>query len=783
MPQFETPPHRPDRSTFWRESIYYARVDELPAKPDSATTMAAAASTQLTGSPAGGGPPLGTSHIRVHAASQEEWDGGYATYYFSDTLPAGTRAADWYTTWDESLAYFGGDINFVQGRDHVYFPDLRQEGAVKQIDPFLGTLFGNYLQYVPVNFGDRHAVCWCEEDRELFECIGYSGLGPQSQRGATYSLDSYDLPVGANGTTPVSTIVIGIPAAPFMFTYQDLLDCGSTGDLGHMLGFSLTNYKTGSQWPARNGDGLLASGPVGGEVIRLPADYDLAALPNDQSRAIARTLMKYGAMLYDTGGIPSFLSPNDPQWPLSFTNSVGDIFQLTDFETVDISSISGAPNSIQIVGATPPPVPPTAAASWTADDSLTVAVSASASTAGDAAITSYSWDWGDGSADSTGVTSSHTYAAAGTYTVTLTVTDADDLTDAVVIAVETPAFVIPVIPDCPEYPEGVGEPVAVTTYEPGVVGAALGDVSTLFTTGWVENSGLDDSVVPGRLCAVPITLPTDAAEVVVSGSARFTLTDISGSFGSSNSVSVALFRGPIGTPTPEALAFDFYPASSFVEGVPKILSFTVPVTGSFDDLNVAFTVPSNEDGAQGAWLVDDAVVTVNVCVEAPDPCIGLVQVEATLADSSRSFTITEGEIVVPIVSQGLMGAGSIYNPAGSGLLLDGALYGSVPVLPGDSVINFVVSFGYVAVGEAVHFAVTTTPPAAAVDCPDGPTTGSAAAYLIGMNGSDGTLLGMSNPPVVVGAARPLAFDETILGTYDEVIVMVAAPGACTTGPS
>lgn len=175
---------------------------------------------------------------------------------------------------------------------------------------------------------------------------------------------------------------------------------------------------------------------------------------------------------------------------------------------------------------------------------------------------------------------------------------------------------------CPEYPEAIGEPIPVTSWVPSLIGPALGDVSTLLSTGWVENPGLNELDNKGRMCEVPITLPAEATGVTVSVSARFTLTDSSGLFTNDNAVSVFLMRGPIGTPTPEPLGYEFSPSDSFVEGVPQTLSFTTPVTGSFNDLNVVFVVLASDTNLesvliQGAWLVDNVVITVNACDVIP----------------------------------------------------------------------------------------------------------------------------------------------------------------------
>lgn len=398
MPNFASPPpHRPNRSAFWRESFYYLDVSGLPVKADSAATTAAIVSYHSARG-------LGTT-LDFRPYGQASWNSGYSSGYYVDSLPAGADPNTARRTWTVNTPAA------QQPGKHLYFANLRQQGATRNA---LG-------QYATVNFGDRHGVVWSEASDELMECIGYSGYSSSCMHNATYDLASYTLPMAANGVTPAGAIAPRFPVAPLFFTYQDLVDCGSTGNLGHMIGFVLQDYMNQRQWPSRGGDGQQTAGPKSGEVIRLRSDFNLASLPNDMMRALARTLQVHGAILFDRGDFPRIVAPNDPLWNTATRAS----FPFSQFECVDLSSVAGPTNSIRLATTTAGNLVPVAAFTYSPKSGaapLTVTFNGTASADPDGSITSYVWDFGDG-ASGTGATTSHTYSTTGSFSPRLTVTD------------------------------------------------------------------------------------------------------------------------------------------------------------------------------------------------------------------------------------------------------------------------------------------------------------------------------------------------------------------------
>lgn len=391
------PPYRPNRSAFWQESFYYLNAATLPVKANSAAITAAMFAYH-------DGAGLGTS-FEFRPFGQANWNAGNSAGYFVDSLPSNLDPATARRTWAANTTVA------QQPGTHLYFTDLRQQGATRNA---LG-------QYSVVGFGDRHAILWSESSNELMECIGYSGYSAACMHNATFNLASYAMPFATNGTTPAGAIAPRFPVAPLFFTYQDLVDCGTSGNLGHMVGIVLEDYQNQRQWPSRVGDGTQLDGPKSGEVLRLRSDFDLASLPNDMMRALARTLQLHGAILYDRGAFPKINTCNDPLWTSAHRAS----FPFNQFECLDLSSVAGPAHSIRLAsnpGGNLLPVPSFTFAPAAGAVPLTVNFNGSASTDPDGSISSYIWAFGDG-ASGTGATTSHTYSTSGSFSPRLTVTD------------------------------------------------------------------------------------------------------------------------------------------------------------------------------------------------------------------------------------------------------------------------------------------------------------------------------------------------------------------------
>lgn len=319
MPSFESPlPYRPNRGTFWPDSFFHLRVDELPVHDDSAADITAAAEAS----------PVST--FKFAGFNQRSWDNGASSGYWRDSLPAGTDTSP---TSSARRTYVANVPTGSMAGKHLWFSELRQGGATK--------VFGQYTILSIITQGDKPAVLWSENSRELVEMAVYRGDRPECRNIVTWDLDSYEMPLASNGTTPAGAGATRIPISPLQFVYQDLLDCGTTGNLGHMMGFVLAAAALHEEyvWPARSTDGAEPDGLREGSILRLKADFDVDGLATAPLRAMARTLQRHGMILYDRGAFPSITAVNDPSWPNNFAD---DVFDITDFERVDVSSVTPA---------------------------------------------------------------------------------------------------------------------------------------------------------------------------------------------------------------------------------------------------------------------------------------------------------------------------------------------------------------------------------------------------------------------------------------------------------
>lgn len=317
MPSFESPlPYSPTQP-FWPQSFYFLRVDGLPVHPTSAADLAAAAANN----PA--------TKFKFSGFNQSAWNADNQAGYFKDFLPAGTDTSP---TSPARRVWFTVNTTATQPGRHLWFPDLRQQNASR--------VFGQYTIAPTFSRADKHAILWSESSRELVEAIGYRGDRPDCEHLVSWDLDDYEMGRAANGTTPVGATATRFPVSPLQPNWQDFLDAGTEGDLGHMLGFSLLSLRSGFRWPARFGDGKASTGLISGSVLRLRASFPVNSLPTAQERVLARTLQRYGMVLFDTGGFPNITAVNDPRWPSGFGD---DLFDFADFDVVDTSSVQIPP--------------------------------------------------------------------------------------------------------------------------------------------------------------------------------------------------------------------------------------------------------------------------------------------------------------------------------------------------------------------------------------------------------------------------------------------------------
>ncbi len=331
MPQFETPlPYRPDRTRVWPESFYNLRVDGLPLRSDSTTRITDTFSFHASL------PVDPHTNVRFSPFGQRAWNTGARSNYFVDRLPAGTSVA---FNSSARRTWTALNPNAQNSGKHLYFGDLRQQGAYKNL------LTGQYEILAVFVRGDKHSLMWSPDSDELVESISYRGDRPESSHAATFITTDYEMPLGQDLVRKAGSIAPRFPVAPLYFTWQDLVDCGANGDLGHMVGFVMEDGDQNIVWPARSNDFTRSSGLAEGMVLRLKASFNENQFSRPEMRALARTLKRHGMIVMDRSPIMRIVAPNDPAWPDDVANGSawGNNVQLTDFEVVDLSSVATAP--------------------------------------------------------------------------------------------------------------------------------------------------------------------------------------------------------------------------------------------------------------------------------------------------------------------------------------------------------------------------------------------------------------------------------------------------------
>lgn len=333
MPSFEVPlPYRPDRSKVWPQSFYNLRVDGLPLIPQSTQYVTESFQFHQTL------PVNPHTHVAFGPFGQNNWNEGGQAAMFVDRLPAGTSVAF------NSPARVNWTILQPPANHpgkHLYFADLRQEGAVKQIfNPFSA----NWQKYDPLPVfvqNDKHSIMWSPDSGELVETILYRGDRPECGHAVTFITNDYEMPLGTDPGWKAGVNASRIPIAPLFFTWQDLVDCGTTGDLGHMIGIVMEDGRNPSVWPARGNDFTRSTGIPQGSIVRLRADFDESVFPRAEMRALARTLKRHGGVVYDRAPVFAIGAPSDPQWPVDVLTGQawGTRVQITDLEIVDVSSV------------------------------------------------------------------------------------------------------------------------------------------------------------------------------------------------------------------------------------------------------------------------------------------------------------------------------------------------------------------------------------------------------------------------------------------------------------
>jgi hypothetical protein len=206
--------------------------------------------------------------------------------------------------------------------------------------------------------GDRHLIVVDKNAQLSYELIGASPNGDgtwTADAGIIWDLTSdAELPPG-NG----SACAYGGPMAPILADPSQIhLESDGTSTLGHIIGVNLPKTSAPYRWPADADAQSNPSGPPMGTIIRLKASYDISKL-QPQSQAIARTLQKYGGIVFQNGGsvlyingTPGGAAGGGVTWNDSdindSTTGIKSIPWPSAFEFVNVSGLEFSPSTFDI---------------------------------------------------------------------------------------------------------------------------------------------------------------------------------------------------------------------------------------------------------------------------------------------------------------------------------------------------------------------------------------------------------------------------------------------------
>lgn len=214
------------------------------------------------------------------------------------------------------------------------------------------------------NYGDTHSYAWSRKhgitaDGYLIRDQNFDGYLEAANSITMYSFRDLRFPTKAKHSDDtwgnqsgkrLGSCAANIPYAPLLATY----DWGLTGEYPAMLSLVIPSDKMNATeflWPSTQSDGSGGSSPVKyGMVFRLKANYAIPSSLSEPAKAVLRTLKKRGAVVMDVGGPgqAGFGFAYDPRWNHSEMVSLFDDLAWSDFDVLDISSLSVSADSMEI---------------------------------------------------------------------------------------------------------------------------------------------------------------------------------------------------------------------------------------------------------------------------------------------------------------------------------------------------------------------------------------------------------------------------------------------------
>ncbi len=200
--------------------------------------------------------------------------------------------------------------------------------------------------YECVSDGDCHLIVVDDRDDRLYEMWRANITGGTFFGGclAAWDMTRVYAPEG-RGEQCTSADAAGFPIAPLLFSADEVATAvAGDAEIDHAIRFILPNARMRADYYVRPGShaggpsAADANAPVYGTRWRLKADFDMARLPNDGARAVARGLQTYGMALADGGNI-ALTAQSDRFTPAKWAGLLEtrdlDAIQPSDFDVLD----------------------------------------------------------------------------------------------------------------------------------------------------------------------------------------------------------------------------------------------------------------------------------------------------------------------------------------------------------------------------------------------------------------------------------------------------------------
>jgi serine/threonine-protein kinase len=207
--------------------------------------------------------------------------------------------------------------------------------------PAVGSIEGE-TGYACTQDGDCHLLVIDDVNKTLFEMWRVNQVGSTLNGGC---LAKWDLlkhyPANLRGDGCTSADAGGFPIAAMLFNADEV----AAGHIDHAIRFILPNARIRHGeyvHPATHTTGPTAGGvnaPPYGVRLRLKSSFNVAGLPSEGAKVVARALQKYGMFLSDGGQIA--LTAQDDRYTTAKWAGLLDSHDLagvhtSDFEVVDL---------------------------------------------------------------------------------------------------------------------------------------------------------------------------------------------------------------------------------------------------------------------------------------------------------------------------------------------------------------------------------------------------------------------------------------------------------------